>query len=73
MISSIPPIVPESFDVIKNQIIQTIQRRPSTIEDLMIACEIEYLTLDTVLNVLKDKKLIECIHQDRGKFYKISQ
>ena len=52
-------------------ILETISRRPCTIEDLMKILGIHINEINKYLAVLEDEKKIETIRQERGVFYQI--
>ncbi len=54
-------------------ILETISRRPCTIEDLMKILGIHINEINKYLAVLEEEKKIETIRQERGVFYLISQ
>jgi len=54
-------------------ILETISRRPCTIEDLMNILGIHISEINKYLDVLEEEKRIETVRQERGVFYQICE
>lgn len=57
---------------VENVILETIQRRPCTLEDLSRILGLHVNEINKYLDVLESDKRIEVINQDRGFFYQIA-
>jgi DNA-binding IclR family transcriptional regulator len=57
----------------ESAILETIKRRPCTLEDLHKILGLHRNEINKYLDVLEDEKKIGSVKEDRGIFYKIAQ